>query len=175
MLRKHAFVGRPVQLSEATERRACLFLERGSNRRYARGIRACNLHCDMRISSRCTSRDFGFCNANKPDTSPSGTGVVVRDGRGMGGVHQNLNVVITSFRTNLVQCSVELMRALPPNICRLVCRLGSNHQKGLLVGDELTSDAADDRESHDSRQHDECECSRWDFHTTRWFDSAHPN
>ena len=58
--------------------------------------------------------------------------------------HQNLEIVITPMLTNLCQCIVELTLILPLS----VCRLGSNHQKGFLVGDEL-SDAAYDRENHD--------------------------
>jgi hypothetical protein len=61
--------------------------------------------------------------------------------------YQNTDVVITPMQTNLFQCFVEVTLGRPLN----VCRRSSNLHNVFLVGEDLISAAADDRNDHDYR------------------------
>jgi hypothetical protein len=61
--------------------------------------------------------------------------------------YQNTDVVITPMQTNLFQCFVEVTLGRPLN----VRRLSSNLYSVFLVGDDLVSAAADDRNDYDYR------------------------
>src|SRR5262245_21664444 len=100
----------------------------------------------MRISRRCSVSDFGFCDLNSPNISRKRTGFVGMDGLSVL-VYQYSKVVIPPMLANPFQCFVELILVLPLYVRNPV----SNYQKGLLVGDELICDAADNRDSGDYR------------------------
>jgi hypothetical protein len=154
MPHKRTFGARPVRRSEATQRVALLF-ERVQNRNYVLSISSGNAVRNIRISRRCAVRDFGFCDPISLNTSRVETRFVRMNG--LSAVfYQNTDVVIASMQTNLFQCFVEVTLGRPLN----VRRLSSNLHSVFLVGDDLVSAAADDRNDYDYRQYNKCECSR---------------
>jgi hypothetical protein len=128
----------------------CLF-ERVQNRNYVLSISSGNAVRNIRIvtgrfSSRRALGDFGHCDPISFDTSRGRARIVRMDWLSVG-IHQNTDVVITPMQTNLFQCFVEVTLGRPLN----VRRLGSNLHNVFLVGDDLISAAADDRNDHDYR------------------------
>jgi hypothetical protein len=149
----------PFGVQKRPRERRCLF-ERVQNRCYVRSISSRNAVRNIRIvtgrfSSRRPLGDFGHCDPISLNTA-RGRARIVRMDWLSAGIHQNTDVVITPMPTNLFQCFVEVTLGRPLN----VRRLGSNLQNVFLVGDDLVSAAADDRNDYDYRQYNKYECSR---------------